>query len=89
MTFRPLSSTNFEAFLKGELEITDLNNDHINDGKLVEVKLLRDTAWFDLGTVDNLQAAAEFVKAVQASHGILIGSPSEASKVMLNNFPFS
>ena len=67
---------------RGELEITDLNNDYLKDGKLSEVKLPRGTAWFDLGTVDNLQAAAEFVKAVQSSQGILIGSPYEASKVM-------
>lgn len=74
---------------RGELEITDLNNDYLNDGKLGEVKLLRGTAWFDLGTVENLQAAAEFVKAVQSSQGILIGSPYEAGNVMRNNLPLS
>ena len=67
---------------RGELEITDLNNLYLQSGQLHEIKLSRGTAWFDLGTIDNLQAAAEFVRVVQSSHGIKIGEPLEAMELM-------
>ena len=67
---------------RGELEITDLNNLYLLKNQLNTVKLPRGTAWFDLGTVESLHSAAEFVRAVQSSQGILIGSPHEAAQTM-------
>lgn len=59
---------------RGELEITDLNNSYINDGKL-KVKLIRDSAaWFDTGNPDQMFEAAMFVKSIQSRTGQMIGN---------------
>ena len=55
---------------RGELEITDLNKVYLADDELSVVTLGRGYAWLDTGTVDSLNEAAEFVKAVQNRAGI-------------------
>lgn len=55
---------------RGELEITDLNKIYLEKDELSVVTLGRGYAWLDTGTVDSLNDAAEFVKAVQNRAGI-------------------
>ena len=55
---------------RGELEITDLNKIYLENDSLSVVTLGRGYAWLDTGTVDSLNEAAEFVKAVQNRAGI-------------------
>lgn len=55
---------------RGELEITDLNKIYLERNELSVVTLGRGYAWLDTGTVDSLNEAAEFVKAVQNRAGI-------------------
>lgn len=55
---------------RGELEITDLNKIYLADDELSVITLGRGYAWLDTGTVDSLNEAAEFVKAVQNRAGI-------------------
>lgn len=55
---------------RGELEITDLNKIYMENDELSVVTLGRGYAWLDTGTVDSLNDAAEFVKAVQNRAGI-------------------
>lgn len=55
---------------RGELEITDLNKIYLKSNELSVVTLGRGYAWLDTGTVDSLNEAAEFVKAVQNRAGI-------------------
>ena len=55
---------------RGELEITDLNKIYLENDALSVVTLGRGYAWLDTGTVDSLNKAAEFVKAVQNRAGI-------------------
>lgn len=62
---------------RGELEITDLNNKYLEEGKLEVCKLLRGMVWFDTGTPDSLLDAANFIQTIQNKQGILIGSPQE------------
>jgi glucose-1-phosphate thymidylyltransferase len=57
---------------RGELEITDLNKLYLEQDELQVVTLGRGYAWLDTGTVDSLNEAAEFVKAVQKRAGIPI-----------------
>lgn len=57
---------------RGELEITDLNKIYLENEELSVVTLGRGYAWLDTGTVDSLNEAAEFVKAVETRTGILI-----------------
>ncbi len=57
---------------RGELEITDLNKIYLQNDKLNVITLGRGYAWLDTGTVDSLNEAAEFVKAVETRTGIPI-----------------
>lgn len=57
---------------RGELEITDLNKIYLENNKLNVITLGRGYAWLDTGTVDSLNEAAEFVKAVETRTGIPI-----------------
>jgi glucose-1-phosphate thymidylyltransferase len=62
---------------RGELEITDLNRQYMEQGKLSVELLDRGTAWLDTGTFDSLSDASEFIKTVQKRQGLSIGSPEE------------
>jgi glucose-1-phosphate thymidylyltransferase len=67
---------------RGELEITDLNNSYIEDGKL-NVKLLKNNAaWFDTGSADAMFEAAMFIKSVQSRTGQIIGCVEEVAYKM-------
>lgn len=62
---------------RGELEITSINENYMNSGKLVVEKLERGIAWFDTGTHDALLETASFVQTIEKRQGILICSPEE------------
>ena len=64
---------------RDELEITDLNNSYLKDGKL-KVKLLsKGSVWFDTGTYSTYSNACEFIRVIQERQKILIGSIEETS----------
>ena len=67
---------------RGELEITDLNKIYLEKDALSVVTLGRGYAWLDTGTVDSLNEAAEFVKAVQNRAGIPV---SVLEEIAYNN----
>ena len=70
--------------LRGELEITSLNEMYLNDG-LLDVQILgRGYAWLDTGTMDSLLQAANFVETVQSRQGIVISAPEEIA--FINGF---
>lgn len=62
---------------RGELEITDLNRLYMEDGSLRVVKLGRGFTWMDMGTVDALSEASEFVRVLETHQGIKISAPEE------------
>ena len=63
--------------LRGEYEIADLLNSYTAGRELVNHTLGRGFTWLDMGTADNLIAAANYVKTIQSSQGLLVGSPDE------------
>ena len=66
---------------RGELEITDLNNLYLADKRLKLQLLGRGYAWMDVGTIDALHNAADFICSVQKNQGIVISSPEEISYI--------
>jgi glucose-1-phosphate thymidylyltransferase len=62
---------------RGEIEITDLNNDYLQHGRLRVDVLGRGVAWLDAGTHESLLQAGGFVQAVQDRQGMMISCPEE------------
>ena len=63
--------------VRGELEITTLNEMYLKEGRL-DVELMgRGFAWLDTGTIESLLEAAEFVHMVEKRQGVKISAPEE------------
>jgi glucose-1-phosphate thymidylyltransferase len=54
---------------RGELEITDVNNRYVAEGRAHLVELGRGMAWLDTGTHDALLEAATFVQVLEHRQG--------------------
>ncbi len=62
---------------RGELEITDLNREYLERGKLNVELLGRGSAWLDTGTYASLLQAAQFVEVVESRQGLKISCIEE------------
>ncbi|MGC8554361.1 MAG: glucose-1-phosphate thymidylyltransferase RfbA [Candidatus Acidulodesulfobacterium sp.] len=67
---------------RGELEITDVNNEYLKRGKLNAVALGRGYAWLDTGTPESLLDASKFIEMMEKRQGLKIGCIEEIAYKM-------
>ena len=72
-------AANIAPSARGELEITDVNNEYLKQGRLNVSILDKGTAWLDTGTFASLMQAAQFVEVIEQRQGLKVGAIEEAA----------
>ena len=64
---------------RGELEITDINNEYLRRGDLYVQTLGRGFTWLDTGNHDSLLEASSFIRTIEHRQGLQVGGPEEVA----------
>lgn len=75
----PSKASKISKSSRGELEIIDVLNLYLNEGKLGLEIMGRGEAWLDAGTHETLLDASLFVRTIERRQGMKIGCPEEVA----------
>ena len=68
---------NLKPSKRGELEITDLNNLYLQEGRMSVVPMRRGNAWLDAGTPESVMESGAFVQIIEKRQGLKIACIEE------------
>ncbi len=70
---------NLKPSARGEIEITDINDTYLKEGKLSVSVIDRGVVWMDPGNFEDFSLASQFVEVIERAQGLKVGCIEEVA----------